>query len=102
MPDNLNFNVYYDGWQQAKLWLVTNEDFVSMYSKYRTGEITHWCDCCQNKSGTQKQVYPDDKRRWRLTQYLKTLRKNMATTLIHQGCDCGLEYAHPPVTIGMS
>jgi len=24
------------GWQQAKLGLVTNEDFDSMYSKYRT------------------------------------------------------------------
>ena len=28
----------------SKLWLVTNEDLASMYSKYRTGEITLWCD----------------------------------------------------------
>ena len=64
MPDTVNFNVvYFDGWQQAKLWLVSNRDFVSMYSKYRTGEITHWCDYsltevkyAQNKSGTKKQV----------------------------------------------
>jgi len=45
VPDTVNFNVgYFDGRQQAKLWLVTNEDLASMYSKYRTGEITLWCD----------------------------------------------------------
>jgi len=45
VPDTVNFNVgYFDGRQQAKLWLVTNEDLACMYSKYRTGEITLWCD----------------------------------------------------------
>ena len=45
VPDTVKFNVgYFDGRQQAKLWLVTREDLESMYSKYRTGEITLWCD----------------------------------------------------------
>ena len=45
VPDTVNFNVgYFDGRQQAELWLVTNENLDSMYSKYRTGEITLWCD----------------------------------------------------------
>jgi len=35
-PDTVNFNVgYFDGRQQAKLWLVTNEDLASMYSIVR-------------------------------------------------------------------
>jgi len=45
VPDTVNFNVgYFDGQQQAKLWLVTDEDLDSIYSKYRTGEIMLWCD----------------------------------------------------------
>ena len=41
VPDTVNFNVgYFDGRQQAELWLVINENLDSMYSKYRTGEIT--------------------------------------------------------------
>ena len=41
----------------------------------------------QNESGTQKQVHPDDEEE----EVDTVFRKNMATTLIHQGCDCGLE-----------
>ena len=74
MPDTVNFNVgYFDGRQQAQLWLVTNEDLESMYSKYHTGEINHsgaMADLtetevekyAQNKSRIQKQVYPDIKK----------------------------------------
>ena len=40
VPDTVNFNVgYFDGRQQAKLWLVTDEDLDSIYSKYRNLEI---------------------------------------------------------------
>ena len=55
VPDTVNFNVgYFDGRQQAKLWLVTDEDLDSMYSKYRTGEITLWCDGRQSdRSGEE-------------------------------------------------
>ena len=42
--------------------------------------------CARNESGTQKQMYPDDKRRRRRwTAFIKLLRKNMATNLMHQG-----------------
>ena len=36
---------YYDGSQQAKVWLYTTEDLSTMYSKYpKGGTINLWCD----------------------------------------------------------
>ena len=36
---------YFDGSQQAKVWLYTAEDLVAMYSKYpKGGAINLWCD----------------------------------------------------------
>ena len=46
VPNSLDFSVgYFDGSQQAKLWLVTQDDIDGMYSKYKTGgSIFLWCD----------------------------------------------------------
>jgi len=42
VPDN-DFSLgYYDGSQQARVWLYIREDFVAMYSK--CGPISLWCD----------------------------------------------------------
>ena len=106
VPDTVNFNIgYFDGRQQAKLWLVTNEDLDSMYSKYCTGEIALWCDGRQSdRSGEEahsKQKRDSEasaSRRQENKEEVDTVFKvrrllsksNMATTLIHQGCDCGL------------
>ena len=45
VPDNLSFNVgYFEGHSHSKIWLVSREDFTTMYQKYPKGEITLWCD----------------------------------------------------------
>ena len=63
VPDTVNFNVgYFDGRQQAKLWLVTNKDLESMYSKYRTGEITLWCDGRSDRDRSGEEVRSKQKR----------------------------------------
>ena len=43
--DSLSFSVgYFEGQNHSKIWLVTREDFSTMYGKYPKGEITLWCD----------------------------------------------------------
>lgn len=45
VPDTLSFNVgYFEGQNHSKIWLVTREDFLTMYRKYPKGEVTLWCD----------------------------------------------------------
>ena len=46
VPSNLDFTVgFYDGSQQAKVWLCTTDDLTSMYSKYLNGSsLSLWCD----------------------------------------------------------
>ena len=46
VPNSVDFNVgYYEGSQQAKIWLVGPEDLKTMYQKFPTGgTITLWCD----------------------------------------------------------
>ncbi len=45
VPNTLNFTVgYFDGSQQAKIWLVTSDDLQTMYKKYpRGGNVSLWC-----------------------------------------------------------
>ena len=44
--NTIDFNVeYFDGSQQAKIWLVVPDDFKTMYQKYpQGGAINLWCD----------------------------------------------------------
>ena len=46
VPNTLDFNVgYYEGSQQAKIWLVTAEDLKTFYQKFaKGGQVTLWCD----------------------------------------------------------
>ena len=45
VPNSISFSVgYFEKRQQAKLWLVTNDDLKSMYCKYPEGELVLWCD----------------------------------------------------------
>ena len=45
VPDNLRFNIgYFEGQNHSKIWLVSREDFATMYTKYPRGDITLWCD----------------------------------------------------------
>ena len=45
VPNSVSFNIgYFERRQQTKLWLVTNDDLKSMYSKYPEGDVTLWCD----------------------------------------------------------
>ena len=45
VPDTLSFSVgYFEGQSHSKVWLVTREDFSTMYRKYPRGEVTLWCD----------------------------------------------------------
>ena len=46
VPNTLDFSVgYFDGSQQAKVWLYTAEDLKTMYSKHPNGgPISLWCD----------------------------------------------------------
>jgi len=45
VPEKFDFNVgYYEGKQQAKIWLVSTEDLKMMYSNHSKGDITLWCD----------------------------------------------------------
>ena len=40
VPDKVDFNVgYYEGKQQAKIWLVSREDLEMMYSNYSKGDM---------------------------------------------------------------
>ena len=45
VPDTLSFSVgNFEGQSHSKVWLVTTEDFLTMYRKYPKGEVTLWCD----------------------------------------------------------
>ena len=45
VPDTLGFSVgYFEGQNISKVWLVTREDFSTMYGKYPKDEVTLWCD----------------------------------------------------------
>ena len=46
VPSTLDSNVgYYEGSQQAKIWLVTTDDLKTLYQKFSSGgQITLWCD----------------------------------------------------------
>ena len=46
VPHTLDFSIgYFDGSQQAKVWLYTAEDLIAMYSKHPNGgPISFWCD----------------------------------------------------------
>ena len=46
VPNTVDFNVgYYEGSQQAKVWLVVPDDLKKMYERYaQGGAITQWCD----------------------------------------------------------
>ena len=46
VPDSIEFNVgYYDGSQQAKMWLVNSDDIKMMYQRVPNGgSVTLWCD----------------------------------------------------------
>ena len=46
VPGTLDFNVgYYEGSQQAKIWLVTADDLKTLYRKFpKGGQVTLWCD----------------------------------------------------------
>ena len=46
VPSTLDFTVgYYDGSQQAKVWLCTTDDLNAMYSKHPNGgSLSLWCD----------------------------------------------------------
>ena len=46
VPNTVDFNVgFYDGGQQAKVWIVTAADLQTMYTKNSSGgNITLWCD----------------------------------------------------------
>ena len=46
LPNTTNFTVgYYEGSQQAKIWLVTSEDLRTMYENFpQGGSISLWCD----------------------------------------------------------
>lgn len=45
VPNTVTFNVgYYDGSQQAKVWLFATDDLQTMYQKYKGGQISLWCD----------------------------------------------------------
>ena len=46
VPNTIDFNVgYYEGSQQAKIWLVVPDGLKKMYERYaQGGAITQWCD----------------------------------------------------------
>ena len=46
VPNTIDFNVgYFEGSQQAKVWLVVPDDLKTMYQKYpQGGAINLWCD----------------------------------------------------------
>ena len=68
MPNSVSFNIgYFEGRQQTKLWLVTNDDLKSMYSKYPEGDVTLWCDGRldgqeEGRSGRKRDSRTDSKR----------------------------------------
>ena len=52
VPDNLSFSVgYFEGQSHLKIWLMSREDFITMYVKYPKGEITLWCDDRSDETG---------------------------------------------------
>ena len=45
VPSSVSFDVgYFEGQQHSKMWLCSNDDLKSMYTKYLKGEITLWCE----------------------------------------------------------
>ena len=46
VPSTLDFNIgYFEGSQQAKIWLVTTDNLNNLYQKFpKGGQITLWCD----------------------------------------------------------
>ena len=68
VPNSVSFNIgYFEGRQQTKLWLVTNDDLKTMYSKYPEGDVTLWCDGRldgkeEGRSGRKRDSRTDSKR----------------------------------------
>ena len=57
VPDKVDFNVgYYEGRQQAKIWLVSREDLEMMYSNHSKGDITLWCDGRDTRSKRKRET----------------------------------------------
>ena len=59
VPNTVDFTVgYFEGSQQAKIWIVSADDLQTMYQKYPSGgNITLWCDGRQatsSNSNSQK------------------------------------------------
>lgn len=55
VPDNLSFNIgYFEGQSHSKIWLMSREDFTTMYVKYPKGEITLWCDGRSDDGGVDQ------------------------------------------------
>ena len=45
VPYSLTFGVgYYEGLHNSKVWIMSEDDLHSMYSKYSSRPITLWCD----------------------------------------------------------
>ena len=58
VPSTLDFTVgYYDGSQQAKVWLCTTDDLNTMYSKHPDGgSLSLWCDGKTDSSKRKREV----------------------------------------------
>ena len=55
VPDSLTFQIgYFEGSQQAKISLVTNEDLKRMYGIHKTGgQINMWCEGVSNEGANK-------------------------------------------------
>ena len=53
VPDSTSFPVgYFEGSHQAKIWLVTDDDFKRMYEIHnKGGQISMWCEGVSNDEG---------------------------------------------------
>ena len=45
VPDSVTFNLgCFEGQRHAKMAIVSDDDLTMMYDKYKSGEVTLWCD----------------------------------------------------------
>lgn len=80
VPDKVDFNAgYYEGKQQAKIWLVSKEDLDMMYSSQSKGDITLWYDGretnTKRKCETESHATNRQEREEKVDEFYKTLKE---------------------------
>ena len=97
VPEKVDFNVgYYEGKQQAKIWLVSKEDLEMMYSNHSKGDIILWCDGRETRTKRKQDtenhsVFARQEKEDEVDEGIKPSKRDMEASMRCQSCVRGPE-----------